>query len=1295
MPARAGIDRLQRALGNRGMARLLRSGAIQAKLAVGPADDEYEREADRVADDVMRMPDPTSTVTAQRSTLRVQRVCPECEEEPQRAPLAIQRVCPECDEEAQRSPLPIQRACQECEELQPKSSATTLSGPEQISRKCPKCDEKARRQTQEGDAVQRKPDPTDEKDEEEEGIVQAKSKAGDPPEPSCELESYVASSRGGGQPLPRSTREHFEARFGHDFSGVRVHTESRSADAAAEINSYAFATGSDIHFGSGRFQPGTPQGDRLLGHELTHVLQQGNAVGRTTMSFARKSASISNRIIDPDDSLEQNADPVAEQIVSSTPVGAVQKDFGQDLSRVRVHTDSKAAKSARAIQSKTGSDPIGPHGHELTHVRQQSTSGSHVQRQPEPGAGTLTEPPTERPEPLPAGGEPEAAREAGLPPDVARRIIYAATVLRRITPLPEEDRVSLDEIIPGTEIYKRIKQRDALREQLNTTLETITSLETDHPYDPDIPMEYQHVMEGLDATAAQLTQKVERLDNQIELELARFGTDEAGLVELVNERFPKIWERRAKEITYTMLDENEEVAKYECERYSQQVCSPDTVGLLEADRRLVELSASIAADEEALNRAAAYRSMIVAGPEPRTPEELGIPESESSLIVYIYNFDEYQESLERRKAKYEAERANLIPEFPILGAKGYVPGAFSDVPEEDLAKLVGEPIDEILENIEDTRDNIEDDTIRVWDLHDVPALAFHELGVAEDSVLGDAVRSYIEDKKSDESWIDIALAAVGLVAGLIAVFATGGLALAAGIIAVGAGGASLYRSASRYGAESAAENVSLDPVIADISVNEPELLWVVLDVVGLGLDVGDVIKLLRPAARAVMATGDIATFASDVERLAPEVADRLVKSARGQLLERTGREVASDADLVAGAAGKVGRDLSPDELDAELRVVARSEPEQLAPGGEYLMEVAVPSSTHKWRLRRDGVWCRFSNGDLCLIPAYVPPRMRALVVEGGRVSAAQARKVLAALQADFPILREFPLNLAAIQRVLAKGPLVDHMKGQLLEELLAVWIRKSLRSRAGRAALGLGEGEGKLVFIEGWRITDAAGQPFTDGIIAIERGGRLEVKLVLEAKSGARTAEGLARDVETVRKMARAQRLELFREIREEYRNALEDYIRTNYPEAIAAYKARTSLAPPNLTSRADKFEELPFSALPEDLIIDVATHPRFRRGEAGRILTSGQGGQVTRDIERSFQGGIRVDGAEKTVAVTAGPQSTRFIAAVPEDVDTQFIQESLAQLGYGIDAARFPISAEDIVSLTTELAARISAAAQ
>lgn len=57
--------------------QILHGPRLQAKLTVGPPDDAHEREADRVADAVMRMPEPEG---------RVQRVCAECEEEMQRQP---------------------------------------------------------------------------------------------------------------------------------------------------------------------------------------------------------------------------------------------------------------------------------------------------------------------------------------------------------------------------------------------------------------------------------------------------------------------------------------------------------------------------------------------------------------------------------------------------------------------------------------------------------------------------------------------------------------------------------------------------------------------------------------------------------------------------------------------------------------------------------------------------------------------------------------------------------------------------------------------------------------------------------------------------------------------------------------------------------------------------------------------------------------------------------------------------------------------------------------------------------
>jgi hypothetical protein len=72
----AGTERLQRAAGNHAIHRLV-SASIQSKLTIGPPDDEHEREADRVADDVMRM--PASTEDVRRATPMVQRQCRACE----------------------------------------------------------------------------------------------------------------------------------------------------------------------------------------------------------------------------------------------------------------------------------------------------------------------------------------------------------------------------------------------------------------------------------------------------------------------------------------------------------------------------------------------------------------------------------------------------------------------------------------------------------------------------------------------------------------------------------------------------------------------------------------------------------------------------------------------------------------------------------------------------------------------------------------------------------------------------------------------------------------------------------------------------------------------------------------------------------------------------------------------------------------------------------------------------------------------------------------------------------------
>ncbi|WP_374499216.1 DUF4157 domain-containing protein, partial [Zoogloea sp.] len=79
---------------------------------------------------------------------------------------------------------------------------------------------------------------------------------------------------GTGQPLPATERRYFESRLGTDLTGVRIHPDT---EAATSLRANAFAAGRDIAFAPGRWQPGTAEGRRLLGHELAHVLEQGRS----------------------------------------------------------------------------------------------------------------------------------------------------------------------------------------------------------------------------------------------------------------------------------------------------------------------------------------------------------------------------------------------------------------------------------------------------------------------------------------------------------------------------------------------------------------------------------------------------------------------------------------------------------------------------------------------------------------------------------------------------------------------------------------------------------------------------------------------------------------------------------------------------------------------------------------------------------------------------------------------------------------------------------------------------------
>jgi hypothetical protein len=109
--------------------------------------------------------------------------------------------------------------------------------------------------------------------------------------------------RSSGQPLDPETRAYFEPRYGHDFSRVRVHTDCLAAESARAVGAAAYNVGSAIAFADGRYRPQTPDGRRLLAHELAHVAEQRGAAD----------PGPDLQIGHPSDAAERDADAAAEQ----------------------------------------------------------------------------------------------------------------------------------------------------------------------------------------------------------------------------------------------------------------------------------------------------------------------------------------------------------------------------------------------------------------------------------------------------------------------------------------------------------------------------------------------------------------------------------------------------------------------------------------------------------------------------------------------------------------------------------------------------------------------------------------------------------------------------------------------------------------------------------------------------------------------------------------------------------------------------------------------------------------------
>jgi hypothetical protein len=198
----------------------IKKSVVRPKLVVNAPGDRFEQEADAMAESVMRMQAPGQTGTDWQG--------------------------PKAQVSSSRSPY----------------SGSPIAG--SVQRKCAECDEEEKKKGK----VMRKAD----------GGSSFVGNGGGF-EASPELSSQLDRGRGGGRPLVAETKNFMEHAFSTDFSGVRVHTDGEAGDMSRKIGAKAFTYGNDVYFNGGHYTPESVSGQRLLAHELTHVVQQRGGAG--------------------------------------------------------------------------------------------------------------------------------------------------------------------------------------------------------------------------------------------------------------------------------------------------------------------------------------------------------------------------------------------------------------------------------------------------------------------------------------------------------------------------------------------------------------------------------------------------------------------------------------------------------------------------------------------------------------------------------------------------------------------------------------------------------------------------------------------------------------------------------------------------------------------------------------------------------------------------------------------------------------------------------------------------------
>lgn len=721
------------------------------------------------------------------------------------------------------------------------------------------------------------------------------------------FQSRLLQAGGAGEAPDPGTRSELTKHIGFDPSMMRFHTGPTAQAAASALSADAFTIGPNVFFGAGKFDPRSPKGLGLIGHEATHVGQQLGLRG-DKMRFATKTGG---------DAMEQEAQEVGERIASNLAYSNsfrvsrfIRTYEPADDEPITTGTKTRLdrlslralARAGEMLSSRRNSGPM-----RLDEVLvdlvldlEASSDQEIVQQWAEaivaaadvasPFSGEIQT----REMLAPAthllqrrlgdrAAEPNPLPQPTIDEDVLARLV-------KITPSPEETgmirKLLVRDEVDNDILFSRIKQWKEDKDDFwNISLGSVVGL-----------------------TVIPVSDAIHDDDRAtIEATLKKYGIQTYEDYLRLKKDFVKAFHAKGMNITKYLLMESLNVVKQQQKRYREDDRKdPDSPlnSLKTAAKEVEQAAENYRFALGNTNRPIWFRI------GPSYSPHLGNLDTLTDRIHELGLGKVFEEDFAGYYKQWMKVRQAHGNRHPILLGRDFdVRTITSSTSNGQLRSGLLDHLDEVEKNINTAYSRFDGD--KFWELHPMIALTKKQMGVRPDEGADIAISDYQKERANDEMFWGILKAAAAIALAVTAMVATGGLAAVA---MVGSGALSIYSAAQAYEDymfKSAAVNSSLDQANL-ISKEDPSLFWLALELIGAGLDVGPAIgafaKLAKVAKRATTMAKDVAAIEemSELARKAYRELPEKIAMSEDDFVKRLidtaskGTNAAIDAEKFAG-----------------------------------------------------------------------------------------------------------------------------------------------------------------------------------------------------------------------------------------------------------------------------------------------------------------------------------------------------------------------------------------------------------